>query len=423
MKILLASTAVYVSNLTGANKINRALVEQLVRRGHECHVIALQKALFNISSVQEPAEATQAFAGRETAIQDLNGVEVHSLDAAHPGHLPRLREYLQAHIKDFDPTWILISSEDWGQFLLQAAVETAAERVVYLAHTPLALPFGPDAIMPNPAATEMLRQIAGIISLSQFLTDFIREWSGMEALTVYPHAYGDGPFPRHGRHDRGYVTMINPCVVKGSPIFIALARALPEVEFAAVLSWGTTERDQQALAELPNVTTIAPTADIDQFFAQTRILLAPSLWHESFGLVVVEAMLRGIPVLASDVGGLPEAKLGTRFLLPVTPITSYAMTADRSLAGDLPPQDIGPWRSALEQLLGDRALYEAEAEASRTAALGFLATIGVERYEEALARLGERQAQLRQRIEQLSPKKRALLESLRKSRPTKDPRA
>ena len=38
-------------------------------------------------------------------------------------------------------------------------------------------------------------------------------------------------------------------------------------------------------------------------------------------MVVVDAMLRGIPVLAADHGALPEAALGTARLLPVTPIT------------------------------------------------------------------------------------------------------
>ena len=52
-----------------------------------------------------------------------------------------------------------------------------------------------------------------------------------------------------------------------------------------------------------------------RFSGHTRILLVPSLWGEAFGLVVVEAMLRGIPVLASNVGGLVEAKLGVDYIL------------------------------------------------------------------------------------------------------------
>ena len=35
--------------------------------------------------------------------------------------------------------------------------------------------------------------------------------------------------------------------------------------------------------------------------------MVPSQWEEAFGRVIVEAQINGIPVLASDVGGIPEA--------------------------------------------------------------------------------------------------------------------
>ena len=41
----------------------------------------------------------------------------------------------------------------------------------------------------------------------------------------------------------------------------------------------------------------------------------PSLWYEGFGLTVMEAMLHGIPVIASDAGGLVEAKHGTAYVI------------------------------------------------------------------------------------------------------------
>ena len=37
------------------------------------------------------------------------------------------------------------------------------------------------------------------------------------------------------------------------------------------------------------------------------MLLVPSLWEETWGRVVSEAQFSGIPVLASDSGGLPES--------------------------------------------------------------------------------------------------------------------
>jgi glycosyltransferase involved in cell wall biosynthesis len=47
-------------------------------------------------------------------------------------------------------------------------------------------------------------------------------------------------------------------------------------------------------------------ADPAPFYRQAGIVLVPSLWPENFGYAVVEAMGYGLPVLASNVGGIPE---------------------------------------------------------------------------------------------------------------------
>ncbi len=44
-----------------------------------------------------------------------------------------------------------------------------------------------------------------------------------------------------------------------------------------------------------------------KFYKTAKILLVPSLWEEAWGRVVTEAHVSGIPVLASDRGGLPES--------------------------------------------------------------------------------------------------------------------
>jgi glycosyltransferase involved in cell wall biosynthesis len=44
----------------------------------------------------------------------------------------------------------------------------------------------------------------------------------------------------------------------------------------------------------------------EKFFLNSDILLVPSLWEEPFGIVALEAMANGLPVIASDRGGLGE---------------------------------------------------------------------------------------------------------------------
>ena len=75
-----------------------------------------------------------------------------------------------------------------------------------------------------------------------------------------------------------------------------------------------------ALRALSNITILHPTDNIDDILRQTRIAVVPSLWAEARSRIILEAMARAIPVLASNVGGMAEAMLGMDYLLPVNPV-------------------------------------------------------------------------------------------------------
>jgi amino acid adenylation domain-containing protein len=151
------------------------------------------------------------------------------------------------------------------------------------------------------------------------------------------------------------------------------------------------------------------------------------LWDEAFGLVSVEAMLRGIPVLASNVGGVPEAKLGVDYVLPVRPIERYEERFDErnNPVPVVPAQETGPWEEALRRLITDRATYAQLSHTSRRAALDFVSRTGIAPFEDLLSKLvppsrpqspgtqsnGERAASHAQldALSHLSPQKRTLL--------------
>ena len=47
-------------------------------------------------------------------------------------------------------------------------------------------------------------------------------------------------------------------------------------------------------------------SDINELLCGAVALVVPSQSHESFGLTIIEAMSRGVPVVTTDVGGMPE---------------------------------------------------------------------------------------------------------------------
>ena len=114
----------------------------------------------------------------------------------------------------------------------------------------------------------------------------------------------------------GYLGRISP--EKGLDVLIDAARRTGLPTKIA----GDASSMPQLQTNLPdNVKFVGklPHDHLDDFLDGLRVLVVPSVWYEVFGLVCVEALSRGIPVIASDIGGLPEVVHHERSGLLVPP--------------------------------------------------------------------------------------------------------
>jgi glycosyltransferase involved in cell wall biosynthesis len=88
-------------------------------------------------------------------------------------------------------------------------------------------------------------------------------------------------------------------------------------------------------------------AEMDERFRGSWVQAVPSRYQEPFGMVAAEAMMRGVPVVASRVGGLSE------------------IVSDGETGLLVAPQDVGGLAQALLRLLRDRASAERMGRAAR----------------------------------------------------------
>jgi glycosyltransferase involved in cell wall biosynthesis len=365
MRILLAHNSTYYPSQGGGDVSNRLLMEQLAVRGHECRVVARAEGHRELLAALAHRDVSATVEESGLVRFTLNGIEVDT--ATNP---PHLRAWFARSIAEFEPDVILTSTDDAAQLLLETAL-ASGRPVVYMARATIALPFGPDCAFPSAEKTNTLRRVHGVVGVSQYVADYIKTRSGIDAVSLPISFMGPGPFADVGSFENEFVTLINPCVVKGIDIFVALADALPDVRFAAVPTWGTNAEDSAKLRARPNIELLPAEDKIERILARTRVLLVPSVWAEARARVVLEAMLHGVPVIASNTGGLPEAKMGVPYLLPVNAIESYRSSLDERMVPKAvtPPQDTGPWVDAVRRLTSDRSHWEDVARGSRTAAL------------------------------------------------------
>lgn len=158
------------------------------------------------------------------------------------------------------------------------------------------------------------RHVDLVVGVSQFMLARHLEFGYFGATQekrVVPNAYHLEP-PEPPPRARslpiqfGYLGLLHPN--KGLETLLESATRLPKGTWSLKIAGrGHTkyERYLHEKFESPAIRFVG-RVEPETFLSEVDVLVVPSLWNESFGMVVIEAYAHGVPVIGSDRGGISE---------------------------------------------------------------------------------------------------------------------
>ena len=135
-----------------------------------------------------------------------------------------------------------------------------------------------------------------VITPSPYLSEVTLKYCNFKSEVIRPFVFSD----KTKSDTKGeYITFFNPDVHKGLKVFEEIVNKMPDRKFLVV------GKDDYK-TDKKNVENLGVVKNIKEVYSKTRLLLIPSIWPEGCPRVGIEAMINGIPFIASGIGGLKE---------------------------------------------------------------------------------------------------------------------
>ena len=181
---------------------------------------------------------------------------------------------------------------------------------------------GPGGRLTGTLKRLLFRRFERIFCVSDFVAESLqagRPWGNVGRWTHRVNTERFSPDPavrtevrrRNGCGD-GFVALVVAYLMAGKGVEVAVRalQGLPETAVLWVVGDGPKRAELEGLArELSlgdRVRFFGAQRDVSPFMRAADCLVCPSLWAEAAGLVNVEALASGLPVVASRIGGSPE---------------------------------------------------------------------------------------------------------------------
>jgi len=180
---------------------------------------------------------------------------------------------------------------------------------------------------------KMFHRVNELIYVSHFMRKIGLDFYGVDGSVVYPFIRSTDVVCRKKKRGLSNIGLSTGACHKGIEIFAQIAQAMPKQRF--LVAGRCDNHMPRGLPNMKYIGLVLPTV----FYARLSILLVPSIWPEPAARVILEAMGNRIPVVASNIGGIPEI-MGTAGIL----INDYRN-----------PQ---AWIDKVKLLLGREQLYQ-----------------------------------------------------------------
>lgn len=154
--------------------------------------------------------------------------------------------------------------------------------------------------------TSALQKADLVISVSSYVKKITDKWCGIDSKIIPP--FMDLDACKAEKRNPLYIYFTPPSIGKGINIVLEIADRIKNEQFL-ITGRIREHTNVDIIAEIKkrdNIKYIPWIEDKKELFSSVKLLLMPSLWPEPFGMVAVECQGNGIPVIASNIGALPE---------------------------------------------------------------------------------------------------------------------
>lgn len=157
------------------------------------------------------------------------------------------------------------------------------------------------------------KNVAVFLFASRFMAERTEEFWGKDRVRI---DFLRNPFdadknfvePSVGKYMLYFGRLIDE---KGVDVLLDAAEQAPDIPVVVVGDGPDRAKLQTRAKTLHNVDIVGPAwgADLHSWLRGARAVVVPSIWHENFPYVILQAFAASTPVIASNRGGMPELVL------------------------------------------------------------------------------------------------------------------